>query len=100
MRRLVNCAISATLQPTTLPSLKETELYAQTVITVWVSRFGAGYLIWLVVCLGTVMRQQGSCLRALPPNHFSESKANTWPVDSLWGELTETTVLTDGDRDD
>lgn len=26
--------------------------------------------------------------------------ANTWPVEGLWGKLPETTVLTDGDRDD
>ncbi len=40
MRRLGNCAISSTLHPTTLPSLKEMELYAQTVITARISRFG------------------------------------------------------------
>lgn len=42
---LGNCAISATLHPTVLPSLKEIELCAQTVITEWLSRFGVGYFI-------------------------------------------------------
>ena len=85
---------------TTLPSLKEMELCAQSVITVWASRFGSGYLIWLLVCLGTFMRQQGSGPLALPSSHFNKSATNTWPVDGRWGALLETAVLTDGDRDE
>ena len=102
MTHLDNCAISATSPPptTTLPSLKEMELCAQSVITVWASRFGSGYLIWLLVCLGTFMRQQGSGPLALPSSHFNKSATNTWPVDGRWGALLETAVLTDGDRDE
>ncbi len=38
--------------------------------------------------------------QALPSSHFNKSMTNTWPVDGCWGELPETAVLTDGDRDD
>ncbi len=46
------------------------------------------------------MRQQGSCFQVLPSSHFNKSMANTRAVDSCWGELPETTVLTEGDGDD